>query len=93
MHKVGVEFNGENSSTVFEDTVDEDFTGLYPAIISAFQVGDIPMIGKIITENEVINERFGELINERNILIMGNVLFGLPTLSDVIEDLDSLLID
>lgn len=93
MHKVGVLFNGEHSSTVFEDTVDEDFTGLYPAIISAFQVGDIPMIGKIMTENEVINDRFGELINERNILIMGNILFGMPTITDIITDLESLLID
>ena len=90
---VGIEFNGERSTSIFEDTVDEDFTGLYPAIISAFQVGDMPMIGKIITENQLINNHFGELMNERDIIEIGNSVFNLPTFNEILENLEMFLDD
>jgi DNA polymerase elongation subunit (family B) len=85
---VGVMFNGERSTSIFEDTVDEDFTGLYPAIISAFQIGDMPMIGKIITDDAFINEFFGELMNERDIIEIGSSLFKLPTFDELLENLE-----
>ena len=66
-------FNGERSTTVFDDTVDEDFTGLYPAIIRAYQVADSTLIGKVMSDNETVNERLGELLNEGDLLIMGIV--------------------
>ena len=89
--KVGVMFNGERSTTVFDDTVDEDFTGLYPAIIRAYQIADSTLIGKVITDNETVNERLGELINEGDILIMGELLFGLPSMSQVLDDLEEFM--
>lgn len=88
---VGVMFNGERSTSIFEDTVDEDFTGLYPAIISAFQVGDMPMIGKIITDNQYLNEFFGELMNERDILDIGAKVFGLPTFDNLLANLEEFM--
>ena len=85
---VGIEFNGERSCSIFEDTVDEDFTGLYPAIISAFQVGDMPMIGKIMTDDPFINDYFGELMNERDIIEIGSSIFNLPTFSELLLNIE-----
>ena len=93
VNPVGININGQQSKTVFNDTIDQDFTGLYPAIISAFQVGDKTLMGKIMTENPFLNEYFGELINEKDYIHIGNSFFGMPTFSDVLENIESLLKD
>lgn len=86
--------NGEKSTSIFDDTVDEDFTSLYPSIIRAYQIGDMPLIGKIIfKDSEFLNEHYSELLNERDMNIIGNKVFNLPTLSNVLDNLDSILKD
>jgi hypothetical protein len=94
IHKIGIEMNGERSTTAFDDTVDEDFTSLYPSIIRCYQIGDVPLIGKILFKNsEYLNEYFCELLNERDMNIIGNKVFSLPTFSHTLENLDSILKD
>lgn len=90
---IGIELNGRKSNSVFNDTIDQDFTGLYPAIISAFQVGDEPLIGKIIIKDAFLDEFFGELLNEKNFVDIGHKVFNLPTFSDLLENIEDLLLE
>ena len=82
---VGMDINGSKSDTMFEDTVDKDFSRLYPTNISVFQIGDATLVGKIIIEdNPLLADRIGSLINEWDTVRVGNELFNLPSFEEIL---------
>ena len=86
--------NGQRSNTVFDDTIDEDFTGLYPAIISEFQIDVQCLIGKILFDKETdayLDEHYGELLNEKNIITIGEKVFNMPSFGDILNNIGDLL--
>ena len=95
INHVGVLINGQRSNTVFDDAIDEDFTGLYPAIISTFQIGDMPLIGKILFDDDetYLNDHFGELLNEKNLVTIGHKVFNMPSFADALHNINDLLVD
>lgn len=96
LNNVGVMINGHQSNTVFDDTIDEDFTGLYPAIISTFQIGDMPLIGKILFGAEgdaYLEEHYGELLNEKHIITIGERVFNMPSFGEILGNVNTLLND
>lgn len=93
MDKVGLMFNGEKSSNIFENVVDEDFAGLYPNIILAFQIDAQTLIGKIKSENPEINDNFGELISERDYIVIGTKVLGMPSFEEILMNLEHFLVE
>lgn len=92
INPVGTIVNGKPSSSVFEDNIDQDFTGLYPAIISTFQVGDMTLIAKVLfKDNPYLDEYFGELLNQKDVVLIGEKVFNLPTFSEIYANLDEFL--
>lgn len=99
---VGDILYGKPSKYVFSYAIDFDFSSLYPSIIISNNIGQNPLIGKVVLNNEKwkhINQDptnkyfdpakdlFDDLCT-RNYSKVGKKWFNLPTLFEILEELE-----
>lgn len=92
MEPVGIELNGVRSAKVYENVIDEDLASLYPSIILAWNIDADTMVGKVRCEHTPeLEDEIPTLLAEADYVKIGNQLLGLPTVSDVLENMEEYL--
>ena len=92
MDTVGIELNGVRSAKVYENVIDEDLASLYPSIILAFNIDADTMIGKIRCESKPnLDDDLPTMLAENDPVKIGKELLGLPTVSDILENIEEYL--
>jgi DNA polymerase elongation subunit (family B) len=92
MDPVGIELNGVRSAKVYENVIDEDLASLYPSIILAWNIDADTMVGKIrCYDKPELDDEIPALLAEADYVKIGNQLLGLPTVSDVLKNLEKYL--
>ena len=99
---VGDFIYGKQSKFIFSYVIDFDFSSLYPSIIISHNIGQNPLVGKVILNTDKwrhinqdpLNAYFDpakDLFDDfmtRNYSKTGKKWFNLPTLSEILEELD-----
>lgn len=90
MEPVGIEINdGIRSIRVYENVVDEDLAALYPNLILSFNIDADTMIGKIFCdERPELDDAIPTMISENDPVDLGKQLLGLPSVDDILSDLE-----
>jgi DNA polymerase elongation subunit (family B) len=89
MVPVGIKLNGQRSTKVYENVIDEDLASLYPSIILAFNIDADTMIGKIMCkERPELDDEIPTMLAEADPVKIGKELLGLPNVSDILSDLE-----
>lgn len=81
----GMELNGVKVNNLFEDCIDMDFSSLYPMIMISYNIDSASLLGRIITEGL---EEFGLWISEGDIIKIGHKTMNLPSMEDLLDNLD-----
>ena len=92
MEHVGIFINGIQSNSIFDNSLDQDLSAMYPHIILAFNIENNTMLGKILIQRfPELQELVPELLFEGDYITIGNRLLGYPTLESVVDNLDEYL--
>lgn len=98
MQKVGTFINGRRTANIFEDTIDEDLSSMYPSIILAYGIDNETLLGKFLVfldeEEETIDplfDSFGEKMMEDDPEIIATTYFNLKPAAYYLERLDDFI--
>lgn len=98
MQKVGTFINGRRTANIFEDTIDEDLSSMYPSIILAYGIDNETLLGKFLVfldeEEETTDplfDSFGEKMMEDDPEIIATTYFNLKPASYYLERLDDFI--
>lgn len=92
----GIELFGRLSKYLYGDSIDFDFSAMYPNSIAAFNIFATTMIGKLFIENgdqfknydEDAGKEFVEDMIAKDTLFLGNKWFGLPDYEDLVCEVE-----
>lgn len=93
----GIELFGKRSKYLYGDSIDFDFSSMYPNSIASFNIFAPTMIGKLFIENgdklktydEDAGKEFVEDMIAKDLLFMGTKWFGLPEYEDLMLEIES----
>ena len=92
---------GKQSMYVFNYVIDFDFSSLYPFTIISHNIGQLPLVGKVVLKDRFLelnqdpNNRYYDASKElfedletKNYSITGKKWFGLPTTEEILEEME-----
>lgn len=98
----GITFFGKQSMFIFDNVIDFDFSSLYPSIIISNNIGQNPLIGKVVLKQKMKHlnpdptnakydpaKEFFEDISTLNYAKIGNRWFNLPTIEEVLREMEA----
>ena len=88
---LGMEIGGKRSKFIFENVIDMDLTSLYPTIILALNIDSATQFGRLVLEDENgenIAYQLFDTLSSRDPIAIGTKWLNLPTISEIIEDLE-----
>ena len=92
MSNVGVNLFGKLSRYIFDNVLDQDLTAMYPNLILSGNYDSDTMIGKVFYDADpIFEETISDLLIENNIIDIGNKFLSLPSLEEIIDNLDEYL--
>ena len=102
---MGEIINGIRSKFIYRNVIDFDYSRLYPSIRDSHNIEITSQVGRVIIEQEISDlenpyeyekyDRGGNFLDDLqvgNLNVLGYKWFGLPSIEDILDDLESELI-